>query len=384
MSSVPSNAPGGAELADGEDSLSFCWRQFSAQFKSEKESVEELCRILHAGGLSCRYCKSRDVLREHGARTIKCLNCMTESWFTAGTFFHGIRLARPWVAAIWLIEHGVGVSASKFHKLLGIAYSSAWSILRKLAMVVQRQMGEEFVSSVRFVALLCRRSRETPAREHPSAEEKMEDKLCDEMRAGQIAGSIDSSSALSANDSFAGVSSGCPASQNKSDTAGQAEPNRQEPSSLRELGDMEKQVYEILSPIEAVQFDSLCEYAGMPAGALSAALMMLELSDLVRSLPGDRYVRCSPDVEVASSEDFVPDSILKAVAAIIDYVRLRFQGISRKYLQNYLALHWCQVDRMRWGPGMLFMECLKSRAIRLEEILSYVSPPLVYITSRFF
>ncbi|MBK7837107.1 MAG: hypothetical protein IPJ49_05355 [Candidatus Obscuribacter sp.] len=26
------------------------------------------------------------------------------TWFTAGTFFHRIRKAKPWLAAIWLIE----------------------------------------------------------------------------------------------------------------------------------------------------------------------------------------------------------------------------------------------------------------------------------------
>ena len=99
-------------------------------------------------------------------------------WFTAGTFFDGIRHVRAWLAAIWMKENGASLTSAKLHRLVGIAYSSAWHILKKINTVLQEEMQEGYdVASTFFSITYCKRSRETPAREHPIAEQEELEKL---------------------------------------------------------------------------------------------------------------------------------------------------------------------------------------------------------------
>lgn len=383
MKSVPSHSKEDSGSNYNGDALDLCWRQFNRRFKTEKACLKELFRRLIAAGAKCHHCNSRDIVWYSGIRTIRCLSCAEKSWLTAGTFFHGVRLVRPWLAAIWFIEHGVSVNSSKFHKLVGIAYSSALSIFKKLMLVVHHQMREEApaISSGCFAALFCRRSRETPAREHPSAEQEEIEKNSRGAKDGnQIEGDLDS--AAGRTDVCAGSGASCAREDilHSSLTAGQSAVEAEGTTTGEsQLGSTERQVYESLSD-EAIQFDSLCQITGISVGVLSAALMMLELSGLAKSLPGDLYVRCGADRQTSSHEDSVPDWAVKTVDIVITLIRKNFQGISRKYLQNYLAWHWCLTDRIRWRPGALLKECLGFRPIRYEDVLSYVSPPLVKVS----
>src|SRR5207248_1164481 len=100
---------------------------------------------------------------------------------------------------------------------------------------------------------------------------------------------------------------------------------------------------------------------GMPAGELSAVLMQLELSELATRKVGDRYVRFIAanseqrrDLarEFARTNESAAES-KGSTLAVIDFVRSNYRGISRKYLQNYLAAYWCWIDRTRWHSGSL-------------------------------
>ncbi len=355
------------------------WEQFNANFPTERDAVEELFRRLNEQGVSCRHCEGQDILRGHGDRTIKCLNCAETTWLTAGTFFHRVRLVRPWLAAIWFMEHGVIVSSFQFHKLVGIAYASALSIFKKLTMIIQSQMDDDFpaVSSARFKILMCRRSRETPARRHPNAEqEQIEQKSlgfngADQPRDQPGSNAVCQSSSVCGQE-FSGMPDSAPVAQAVTLT----EENANDGSQLSDLCDMEKQVYQALSA-ESIHCDHLCEHTKMPIGEVSAALMMLELKGLAMRLPGDRYIRSVPAPQGPGPVDSESEYNEKLVAACIEFVRFNFQGISRKYLQNYLAWYWCQTNRIRWRCGALLKECLRFRIIKCEEIISYVSPPLV-------
>src|SRR4030095_14943246 len=103
------------------------------------------------------------------------MRCRKEWSFTAGTFFHRMKNATLWLGAIWLSEHGIKASASEFCTLAGTAYSSAWTMFQKLALVVDSEESApcERVSSSLFSELIGKRSRETLARAHPVAEEEV-------------------------------------------------------------------------------------------------------------------------------------------------------------------------------------------------------------------
>lgn len=57
------------------------------------------------------------------------------------------------------------------------------------------------------------------------------------------------------------------------------------------LGENERKIWQILSPDEAIQIDDLLEESGLSFGDLSAALLAMEMRDLVRVLPGKTYAR---------------------------------------------------------------------------------------------
>jgi len=147
----------------------------------------------------------------------------------------------------------------------------------------------------------------------------------------------------------------------------------------------ETEIYELLSE-KPLSVDKLCDLTGMPAEELSVSLLILELSKLVNREPGDYYVRCKPDQshEVASlslTGDDSNDKTAVTVTAAIQFIIEHCHGISRKYLQNYLAAYWCYSDRVTWSQGSLLQLCRQSPRIIESEILGYVSPPMVVLIS---
>jgi DNA processing protein len=57
------------------------------------------------------------------------------------------------------------------------------------------------------------------------------------------------------------------------------------------LSDNERKVWQALSPDEPLQFDILLETSGLAFGDLSAALLALEMREIIRALPGRCYAR---------------------------------------------------------------------------------------------
>lgn len=151
------------------------WLQFSEEFATEEDCVEALYKKLAADGMvRCKKCNSSEISRNYGERVGRCLSCNRDSWFTAGTFFFRIRKARPWLAAIWLMEQGVAVNCAQLHRLLQIAPSTAWVMLKKINMVIQHAMHDEISCSepsASFLPVVCKRSMMTPAGCHPIAEQ---------------------------------------------------------------------------------------------------------------------------------------------------------------------------------------------------------------------
>jgi hypothetical protein len=318
--------------------------RFSLQYPSEKDCMEELVKMLDKfEGTKCGYCLSVRVDRNYGSRKINCLTCRKTSSLTAGTFFHGIRQARPWLAAIWLMEEGIAVNSHRFHYLLKIAYASALHIFGKLTTVIANEMQDgSDAAARRFLPLISRRSKDSQAGKHPSVElESIE--WCDTKPEEQAEVDIES----------------------------------------LELSEVEKLVYREISA-ERIFFDSLCYRTGLTAGPLSATLVMLELADLVCRLPGDSYIRMAgkPDAAYRTHGDKYDDleecsSEKEAIQIAISFVRKNFQFVSLKYLQNYLAAYWCHLDRNKWGAGLLMQSCFAFGQLKGKELHERVSSHIV-------
>jgi hypothetical protein len=304
---------------------------------------------------------------------IKCQFCFKKRWLTAGTFFHRIRRARPWLAAIFLIEHGVAFNSFQFHRLLGIAYSSALSILKKVSVVIQSAMrDDDFIRlpSALFLPLFTKRSRKTPANKKPLAEEEA-------MHVASADDDISGERELS----LASIDAGSHFRDGQVKDSVRLRNDFREATEHLILDPSEKAIYECLS-LKPTHCDLICERVQMSIGQVSAALTLLELSGIVWRLPGDHYVRCEPAKAHESTQKSLEGLSNKAlVDSVITFTRNSFRGISRKYLQNYISVYWCYVDKARWNAGSLLELCIGFRPVAHEEILAYVSPSSIQIAT---
>jgi hypothetical protein len=363
------------------------WQSKLEQFDREHPQEEDLWKDIFTKDnrttdmLRCRYCKSSRVKKIAGVRAIKCRDCKNETWMTGGTFFKNIRNPRAWLFAIWLMEQGFTISRSEFHKLLGIAYSTAWSMFQKLTIVIENEMNHNLlaVGSRLFERVICRRSGVTPAHEHPFAEqEALEAQAKDS--AGQSSG-----------DELTGSSSGLDSAARA--TSSKSESPRQDLNKgpmkgillleFDEATNAESEVCNLLST-KPIDFDSLRKLTKMPACDLLQALTMLEMKGLATNVGGNTYVGCGPaqkTVDVANLTLLAAEPIGSNVDSFIEYVQLEFHGISRKYLQLYLAQYWCHIDRMRWHLGSLLRACQQSDYFGDKLILDYQSPLVVKMFS---
>src|SRR5262245_17779019 len=136
---IPESPDGVSPVSDAL--LAQLWHQFNLQFPSEQHCLEELYkRCFSESRVMCRVCGTQLKNPQLKDRAFKCNFCRQTSWLTSGTFFQHVRIVRPWFAAIWLMERGVIISSSRFHRLVGIAYSTAWNIFKKLTTVIDMEM----------------------------------------------------------------------------------------------------------------------------------------------------------------------------------------------------------------------------------------------------
>lgn len=357
----------GAPSESGNDIFARAWQQFESQFPTEDDCWRELYRRLEGNGqVKCCHCGGKDLDENSKARVRRCRKCNKKTWLTAGTFFNRMRFARPWLAAIWLMEQGLVISSLKLHKLVGIAQSSALHILKKLAIVIESHFEDDAasMSSGLFCRVFCKRSRLTPAREHPVKEQEEMEKnwqmnadLILETRRTNLFTSIPGQRTDMDVDSLIGAHTRVSMIENN-------------------LAGQEKEIYDVLSE-EPILFDDLCKATGMSVSDISATLTLLEIAGATERLPGDRYVRFISNKSV--SKPFAGSRLQSkmAVSDFINFVCAGFHGISRKYVQLYLALYWCHMARTRWCNGSLLQACLQFGRISHDQILAYVSPLIV-------
>jgi DNA-binding MarR family transcriptional regulator len=308
--------------------------EFAVLFPDEESCVEEIYRRLSAQRRKCKYCNA-DLERAPGTRSAKCGRCRNETFLTAGTVFHGVWALRPWLAAIWLLERGISFNSHQLHlELQGIAYSTARNILLKIAQVVESAFPAEVQAqpSSLFSVLFARRSKETPAREPPIAEESS---ITEQRSTEQEDQSL--------------------------------------PSAYEELDEPQQTLLVLLNAKEEKHIDALSNELNLPVEQVSAALVMLELDGFVKRVAGDRYVRLETGRAVADSAS---EETTRAITKLCFDLRRQFHGISRKYLQLYLIWHWCIRPR-GWRKGGLLSHCVNSTSWIPMAIDEYVTPSLV-------
>ncbi len=343
------------------------------QFPTEEACLEEIWRRMHRGR-KCDSCGSSVMKRDFGARFGRCNGCNKKIWITSGTIFERMRNVRAHLVPICLVERGIPFNARQLQRLVGIAYSSAWAIFQKVMNEVNQVMIEKGipVSSFDFNQVICKRSKETEARKHPSTEqEEVISQLVERDSKEAIDHIIESRISLFLNPRTEAKTSG--ETENK-ETISITSKNNDDGSSMN-FCSSEKLIYKLLSS-QPVSIDRLAAATGFETKVVAAALTMLELAQLIKCGPGDLFIRSTEAVLSPRPQDA---NVISEINRAIDFIRRHFHGVSRKYLQNYLAAYWCAVDRSRWRKGALFKQCIRSRSRGRTELKLYVSPPTVLI-----
>ncbi len=345
------------------------WRRFNERFPDEESCIVYVNSMVGNGVTNCPYCSNEDLSTNLKERSIRCNSCRRFIYPTAGSYFHGIRKLRPWLARIYFFEEGVSVSSSMFARMLGIASSTAQTIFKKLSFVLVRRLNEFGIDvfTEELLASVCKRSLKTPADEHPRAEETV-------LAEASLDAQTEEEQNFDHNLEPAGTGAQTKNSFSESEIG-----------ILTSIGDV------------PISLNEICVRTELPTALVATDLTLLELRGLVTKLSGGSYARVATHLSLTapyhhnratskSEEEEVSgqrfsDSVMRRLRVIegrIDdflfFIHLFFHGISRKYMQSYLGAHWCFADRESWGEQTLFRECFSTRRARCHEILEYESP----------
>jgi hypothetical protein len=296
-------------------------------FPTEKDCFEVLIRLV-IGVIVCTHCRSKNLRRSGDNRNALCLDCRKTTWLTARTFISGIKKKRAWLMALIYRGHGIPINASELSRVVKVATSSADNMLKKIDAVFNGELEAVGIKleSRQFSEIVFRRSTQSPTNQHPLAE-------LDE---------IDQRSALL---------------------------QKQVPPTL---SPDEELIHKLLSD-QPTPINSLITASGLPSGQAIATLTMLQLAGLAKSLPGDNYTKCIPVTQRTKIGKKTKDLVVRNVRLI----RATYQGISRRYLQYFLASCWSILDRSRWHFQAFLLACRKFGPITDAQVLSYVSPEVV-------
>ncbi len=148
------------------------WKAFSKAVRNDSAAADMIYRSLRSDGRIKCQCSKPKISRKRGQRFYRCMNCKGKYWFTSGTLFEGACRLRAWLAAVWFKESGIAISSLALAELLEIAQSTALNIQKKVSLVLYRQMdnNSSVFSIESLIDSIIKRSKDTPASCHPSAE----------------------------------------------------------------------------------------------------------------------------------------------------------------------------------------------------------------------
>lgn len=349
-------------------------------YPTEKACMRQIWRRIRKDK-RCQFCNSKK-LKVTDLRTGSCGTCGKMFWLTAGTTFERMRAARPYLVALHLVEKGIPFSARMLSRLCSIADASAQAIFKKIMGAVWLAMPSnvELVSSFEFNDAICKRSFETEARKHPVTEQV---KLLAESSSLPFEQSVfeiaHSSISLLENGKETTVESS-EVVKNESGVSqiGFSTPMRRDTSALdtdvlttdrmdEKNGSVEETVYNALS-YELQTIDSLVSSTGLSSSAVIAAVSMLRLTDAVCLVDGNRVALSVERLKASPAPLSAP--VQDSIRQTVKFIKKFFHGVSRRYVQLYLAAYWCFIDRERWTTGAVFAHCCRTKF----QLRSFVSP----------
>jgi hypothetical protein len=321
------------------------WKNFQIAFPEDEDCLEEIIKYLNEIGwvFRCSRCNSSELRRKRGMRRYICSDCHYKGWILAGTYFEFMRKSRLWLGLIWFLEHGIQINALQFHQLAKCAYSTALMIFRKLGSVLHEHLESmqevDSAESREFLSIFWKRSNQTPIGEHPSLEQE-----CFDLELNDI------------------------------------EDEGENDNTTKDLREDEAQILQLISD-QKIHLDHICQLSGLYCGDVIGSLTFLEMSNLVERHGGDYYTLKKKKIGNKRNRSDVPNSATTQVKidSFITFVQGQIHGISRKYLQYYLAIFWCFEDRKRWSPSELLKACCRSTFRASRELFQFVTESRVLV-----
>lgn len=119
-----------------QQGLSF--QHFLTQYGSESQCEQALYQLRWPKGFVCPHCGNTTGCALHSRKIYQCHKCHHQTSLTAGTIFHGTKLAlSQWFLAIFLLtQRKQSVSAMQLSRDLGVKYDTAWRMKHKLMQVM--------------------------------------------------------------------------------------------------------------------------------------------------------------------------------------------------------------------------------------------------------
>lgn len=324
------------KFTSSKEEIDLCFARFEERFPTKADKEEKIYKSLTANGFRCA-CGALVTGRKYGKRGVKCSACGRKSSITANTFYHGVRRISAYCNAQFLLGEGITISANDFAIRNGISSSQGNNILHAVSSEMVREM-ENAVEILTEILLdpVGKRSRETPAGEHPKKEqEELEKKTA---KAGEK----------------------------------RAEKNPREFPARLPSGEKDRRIFQLLQQ-KPLTTDELVTLAKMALSELLSILTMLELAGFIRTLPGNRY-EIIQETKTAQSVPVVGNTMERLLKGFVRFVKLTFHAISRKYLQRYLARYWCFIDRKKWSFETLLEMCARAPYQSAAQLAGYVTP----------
>jgi len=108
--------------------------EFQDRFGTEEACEVALARLRWPQGFICPNCNHDDAYHLPGRGLLQCTVCRHQASVTAGTIFHGTRIAlRKWFWMIYMVAHDKGgASSTRIAQQLDMYQKTVWHILQKI------------------------------------------------------------------------------------------------------------------------------------------------------------------------------------------------------------------------------------------------------------
>lgn len=328
-------------------------KEVEKDFPTDDDCVDEIYRLVEPN-LQCGHCDEVTFSHNHGSRIASCDTCSKKIRFTAGTLFDHMHKPRPILTALIAMKNGVIFNPNMLSNACGVVYQSAYGVFDKLTRYAIEMVEQDSIPvlSNEFDKVISRRSFETEARRHPHTEKEKE--FAQMMERGEDFVQERIRQYINPDGSLA---------------------EGEEPPIYAD----EQRIYDMLAD-GAFTANTIAELSGMNIAKVTGGLMLLLSCELIAMQPGGYFKRTPIMGDAVAAFD---PNTMDRVTHAVDLLRIVFRGVSRRYIQRYVAAYWCFVGRSQAERDSFVQRCCMIVGGAKEFSDSYVSPIILSFPARF-